>query len=76
MNRPQPEADVNDTTHRDIRQQLFQALDLITAREAVAEFDERGWLSMVRGQLNNAVCWTTDAERCAARVEAARGVES
>ena len=68
MNRPPLEADVTtDTTHRDIRQQLFQALDLITAREAVAEFDERGWLSMVRGQLNNAVCWTTDAERSATR---------
>lgn len=51
--------------HRDIRQKLFQALDMITAREVVAEVGERGWLSMVRDQLNNAVCWTADAERAA-----------
>lgn len=67
---------MTENTHRDIRQALFTALDLITAREVVAGESERLWLAMVRSQCNTAVSWTTDAERCAARVEAARGVES
>lgn len=65
-----------DTTHRDIRADLFAALDKITARQVVAGESERLWLNMVRDHCNTAVSWTTDAERCAARVEAARGVES
>lgn len=69
-----------ENTHRDIRQALFTALDLITAREPIAGTCEGIWLSGARSWINAAVGDLINAERRAAeesaRVEAARGVEA
>lgn len=51
--------------HRDIRAEIFTALDLLSLRIAVCGQAERNWLDLVRDSLNAAITRTTDAERVA-----------
>lgn len=64
-----------ENTHRDIRDKLREALDLLLTRGKSAGESEWISLSAAVGAINRAVLNVQDAEH-AARVEAARGVES